>query len=219
MPRCSALRVFRREAVLLLLVAFGQLAGCATPPRCRGGRAGADTVYVVSRGWHVEIGIPAERLTGSLRVFRDIFPGARAIMFGYGKRTFMTAPADDISEYLLGPVPGPAVIEAVGLRDLPPAAYGASDMVTLALTSSGDARLDAFIWNDLRLDRTGEPLLVGPGEFPGSLFYAARSRYDLLHTCNTWAAAALAAAGLPISAEGVIFSGQVMARATSASCR
>ena len=165
-----------------------------------------------SRGWHTQIGIPADRLSGGLEVFRTIYPGVRAVMFGYGKRTFMTAPTDGLSEYLLGPFPGPAVIETVGLRDLPPDSYGSDGMVELKLPPGGAARLSAFIWDDLARDRFGGPRLVGPGFYAGSRFYAAASTYDLAHTCNTWIVDALSAAGLPVRGDGVVFSGQAMAR-------
>ncbi|MEJ1976695.1 MAG: hypothetical protein WDN49_11875 [Acetobacteraceae bacterium] len=85
--------------------------------------AGDAPVYVVSRGWHVDVGIPADQLDGPLAVYRDVFPGARTVMFGFGKKTFITAPADTISEYLLGPVPGPAVIQVTALSVAPPDAY------------------------------------------------------------------------------------------------
>ncbi len=173
-------------------------------------------MYIVSRGWHTEIGVPADDLVGPLSMFRQIFPGAQAVMFGYGKRTFMTAPADNISEYLLGPVPGPAVIEVFGIGVMPPLAYGKQDMVALRLPPSGARALSAFLWDDLARDHTGAPLLVGAGFFPGSRFYAARSRYSLSHTCNTWVAAALHAAGVPMDPAGVVVSGQAMARAAEA---
>jgi hypothetical protein len=193
------------------------LAGCAgsLPDGCPP-PAGGDVVYVVSRGWHTEIGVPGDLLLGRLGVFRTIFPGARTVMFGYGKRTFMTAPVEGPAEYLLGPFPGPAVIEAVGLKVTPPEAYGPADMVALALPPGGAARLANFIAQDLAPDREGGPRLVGPGKFPGSLFYAARSGYSLTHTCNGWVADALHAAGLKVSGAGVVFSGQAMARAEHA---
>ena len=52
-----------------------------------------------------------------------MFPGARTIMFGYAKRTFVTAPAHTISEYILGPVPGPAIIDVSGINVSPLEAY------------------------------------------------------------------------------------------------
>jgi hypothetical protein len=199
------------------------MAGCATPPRnCAPAPAGLDVVYVLSRGWHTEIGLAADRLAGPLGIFRSTYPGVRSVMFGYGKRTFLTAPTDDIREYLLGPIPGPAVIEAVVLRASPPVAYGPRGMVTLSLPPGGAERLSAFLWQSLAHDSAGHPRLVGPGRFPGSQFYEAVHTYSLAYTCNTWVADALHAAGLPVDAEGVVFSGQTIARveaAAHARCR
>ena len=205
-------------AGMALLLAFGGCASAprAAPPACQSAPTEGTTLYVVNRGWHTELGVPASALMGPLSIFRAIYPGARMVMFGYGKRTFMTARADRASEYLLGPFPGPAVIEAIGLRVLAPSAYGPGGILALSLPPGGAAQLSDFIWRDLVLDHTGAPLLVGPGKFAGSRFYAARSGYSLTHTCNSWVADALAAAGVPMGGGVVPFSGQVMARAAAA---
>jgi len=191
------------------------LAGCAVAPApsCAPPPSGKELIHVLGRGWHTQIGIPTALLDGKLGLFRSVFPGARTVMFGYGKRTFMVSPPNDISEYILGPFPRPAIIEAVGLLVSPPEAYGTKGMMALELPPGGAARLSAFIWNDLAHGTDGAPLLVAPGHFPGSLFYAARSEYGLFHTCNTWVAEALAAAGLPVDADALTFSSQTMARA------
>ncbi len=121
-----------------------------------------------------------------------------------------------MSEYLLGPVPGPALIEVTGLKVPPSVAYPGEDTIVLPLPPGGARALSEFLWRDLETDGGQKPRLVAPGQFPGSLFYAARSRYSLAHTCNTWAADALRAAGLPVRADGVVFSGAVMSRAADA---
>ena len=72
------------------------------PARCR---SQAMSVYVVGQGWHAEIGIPVEELDENMSFFREIFPGARVIMFGYGKKTFFIAPPEAMTEYVLGPFP------------------------------------------------------------------------------------------------------------------
>jgi hypothetical protein len=202
----------RSIPVLLALAGCGALPGVDCPPAL----AGHDVVYMLGRGWHTQIGLPADELGGGLAAFRGIFPGAHVVMFGYGKRTFMVAPPDDVSEYVIGPAPGPAVIEAVGLRASPAEAYGKAGLVTLALPPGGAARISAFLWNDLERDAAGNPVLVAPGHYPGSLFYGARSGYNLFHTCNTWVADALHAGGLPVDGDFVVLSGQTMGRAAAA---
>jgi hypothetical protein len=213
------MRVSQFAAPLLALAA----ASCSTVVApCAFPLAGHDSLYVVSRGWHAEIGIPADELKGKLAVYRDVFPQARAVMFGFGKKTFITAPPESFSEYLLGPIPGPAVIQVTGLLVSPADAYPPGSTITLSLPPGGSEAVSDFIWNELGKDRTGAPRLVSLGSNPVSIFYAARNGYSLLHTCNAWTADALHAAGLPISGDGVMFSGQVMsrsARAASSQCR
>ena len=194
------------------------LAGCSgpEPASCPAPLPMAEYVYVRSHGWHVDIGLSAGSVTGPLAVFRDIFPGARALMFGYGKRTFFTARADTFSEYLLGPVPGPAVIQVTGVGSNLVDAYPPGDLLVMRLPQGGATALSDFLWHDIVLDAVGQPRLVGPAGFPGSQFYDAVTGYSLAHTCNTWAANALQAAGLPVQGDGVMFSGQVVARVTEA---
>jgi hypothetical protein len=192
-------------------------AACSSPPIpaasvCQPREAQAEKAYVVGEGWHTQIGLPVEELVGPLAFYRSAFPGARAIMFGYGKKTFFTAPATSPSEYVLGPFPGPAVIQVVALSVLPSEAYPADDTIVLTLPPGGAAALSAAIWDDLGKDETGKPQLVSVGERPASVFYTARSRYNLLHTCNTWVADLIHATGLNMSGDGVVFSGQVMSR-------
>ncbi len=192
------------------------LAGCAGRPAASCGPAGSDVVYVVDHGWHTDIGVPAAELSGPVAVFRTVFPGARALVFGFGKRTFFTARTDSWREYLLGPFPGPAAILVTGLRVMPDAAYGPTETVVLHLPPGGAARLSKFLWHQFASDHAGHPRLIAPGTYPGSLFYAATATYTLAHTCNAWTADALRDAGVAVSPGGVVFAGQVMRRARNA---
>ena len=185
------------------------------PPVCKHPAAG-DVVYVVGEGWHAEIGIPVNELDEGLGFFRAIFPGAHVIMFGYGKKTFITAPPDAFSEYLLGPVPGPALIQVVALNVKPTEAYPPENTVTLILPPGGRKALANYIWQDLSKDEAGRPQVAAHSNDPAGLLYAANSEYNLFHTCNTWTADALHAARLPISGDQVIFSSQVMTRVNRA---
>ena len=205
--------------VAAMLLAVGT-AACSTPmPRCAVPVAGQDTIYVVSRAWHTEIGLPASALTGPLALYRTIFPQARVVMFGFGKKTFITAPAESLSEYLLGPVPGPAAIQVTALTISPAEAYPPGSTITLFLPPGGREAVSDFLWNELGKDRAGAPRLLSVGSNPASLFYAARGGYGLWRTCNTWVADALHEAKLPISGRGVVLSGQVMGRSADAAAR
>ncbi|MGD0960871.1 MAG: DUF2459 domain-containing protein [Methylomonas sp.] len=171
-----------------------------------------DVAYIVGQGWHAEIGIPVEELDDNMAYFREVFPNARVIMFSYGKKTFFIAPAATLSEYVLGPFPGAAVIQVVGLSVSPTTAYPPENTVTLRLPPNGGQSLSAYIWKELVKDGSNKPQIVARSTEPTGLFYSARSEYNLLHTCNTWVADALHNAGLPISGDNVVFSNQVMTR-------
>lgn len=212
-----------------LRIAIVLLSGCSAPVSPHTGIAppgiappgiaplSGDTVTLLDHGWHTDIGIPAKELSGPLAVFRSIFPGAQSLVFSFGKRTFLMAPAHDWSEYVLGPLPGPAAIMVTGLSGPSENAYGDDPALVLRLPKGGAASLSDFIWWEISHDQAGNPRLIDRGLFDGSLFYAAATTYTLHHTCNTWSAMALAAAGLTIDPSDVVFAGQVMTRARLAS--
>jgi hypothetical protein len=197
--------------ILPALLGLFFISACAQPviKPCHKTTAGP-VAYVVGQGWHAELGIPVEQLGAGLDFYKHIYPGARMIMFGYGKKTFVTSPPESFSEYILGPVPGPAVIHVVGLRVAPPEAYPSRPVVSLHLTEAGSKALSAFIAKDLMRDDKGEAIRVALSHNPEGGFYKAISPYSLMHTCNTWTAEALHAAGLPVGSFGVSFSAQVM---------
>lgn len=199
----------RRHLPALALLALSACAGASRekplspaplPP-------GAGTVSLITHGWHTDVAIPAAEVSGPLARFRSLFPGARSLVFGYGKRTFMIAPAHTLGEWIIGPFPGPAAIEVSAISTDATTAYGVAHVQRLALPPGGAASLSAFLWRAFAKTPSGEPHYIAQGNFPGSLFYQAESRYGLLHTCNTWSAEALAAAGLPVRPAGIVFSG------------
>ncbi|MBV9654226.1 MAG: DUF2459 domain-containing protein [Acetobacteraceae bacterium] len=207
-----------------LLLCCG-LAGCsaqAALPACGpDATRGADGVmWVMRQGWHTEVGLPVAEIAGPLGVFRSVFPGVRVLMFGFGKRTFFTAKVETASELVMGPFPGPSAVQVTGLGVDPPDAYD-GPVVALALPPGGAARLSAFLWSIIEKGRTGEPRLIAPGLFPGSLFYAGAREYRLGFNCNTFTAAAVEAAGLRASPSGVVWAGGAMnaAAETGRACR
>lgn len=192
----------------------GIVGGCATPAPPWPTPIKGDSVYIVAEGWHVEVGLPSGELKGPLAAYRDVFPGAAVIMFGYGKRSFMTGTAAQrVIGYLVGPLPGESTIEVSAVTTTPADAFGPAITTTLSLPLGGAEALSNFIWSDLEKDKVGDPRLIEVRSERNSLLYGARSEYNLEHTCNTWVVDALATAGLPTSSAGVVFSGQAVDRA------
>ena len=171
-----------------------------------------DTVWVVDHGWHTDLAIPAGSLRGPMAAFRRTFPGMTVLLVGFGRRTFMTAPVTGLADLLIGPFPGDGVLLLAGLTASPDRAYADGTEALLRLSPGGAERLSAFLWHSFALDRDHQPRPIGPGFFPGSVFYAARSGYSGLYTCNTWTEDALHQAGVAPGPGGVVFAGQVMTR-------
>ena len=207
---------------VLFLAMLTVLAGCAGDPPPPGmptvalapaphGEAG--TVALLTHGWHTDIAVPVGEISGPLTMFVRRFPGAKNIVFGYGKRSFMVSREHTAGDWLDGPFPGRGAVEVSAIAADPAAAYGARHTMTIDLPPGGAARLSAFIWQSLAKDAAGRPVEVAPGGFKGSHVFAATSGYDLSHTCNTWSAQALAFTGLGIRWTGITFSSQIDAEA------
>ena len=167
-------------------------------------------VYVVAGGWHTEIGLQLEAITGPLATLKPEFANARYLVFGWGARDYYMARNPGIGDILRAIAPGPAVMLVTPLRMLPEAFYGASNALAIHASSKGIRRLAQFLWDYLVIDKEGHPRRVGTGPDPQSIFYASGGTYNLGHTCNTWTAEALRVAGLPVSAAGVVFASQVL---------
>jgi Protein of unknown function (DUF2459) len=78
------------------------------------------------------------------------------------------------------------------------------------VSRGGAERLSQFLWKYLAKDAKGAPHRIGAGPYSGSVFYASTGTFDLTHTCNTWTAEALRAAGLAVSSAGVVYAGQLL---------
>jgi hypothetical protein len=202
----------RRKAMALAGgAALGLLAGCALPPPapCAALPEGP-TAWVVDQGWHTEIALRAAALPEPLARLRTLFPGAETLAFGFGKRSYVLAEAGEVAELLLGALPGPGVIQVKGLRVAPPEAWPGRT-VALPLDDTGLAALTGYLWESIAPEAAGLPL-------QGSLFLAARRDYTLGFTCNTWTAAVLQRAGLPVRPDGVVLARAVLAQLHPLGC-
>jgi uncharacterized protein (TIGR02117 family) len=169
-----------------------------------------EAIYAISGGWHTEVGLPVEALGGSLRALKRDFPSARYLVFGWGARDYYMAQNVGIGDLLRAAISGPAVVLIIPLEISPEAFFGASNVYPLPAPPNGVQHLSQFLWDYLVSEENGMPRRVGDGPYPQSAFYASSGTYNLGHTCNTWTAEALHAAGLPVNAAGVVFSGQVL---------
>jgi len=188
------------------------MAACTTigpPPR-----PPADAVvYVVGRGWHTDIGLPINEISGPLEALERPFPGVRVLTVGFGDRRFLLTRDRSPLSMLAALLPGRAALLTTALRTEPEAAFGAAHVVRLHVTEAELTRLRVRLWQAFEHGADNQPVLLADGPYPGSLFYAASATYSGLYTCNTWTADVARAGGLPMPATGVLFAGQVMGSA------
>lgn len=204
-----------RSALALTALA---VAACSTVPLrntevAAGTYAGPPVViYVIKRSWHTDIGFDAADLHPPLASLRQMLPGANHLLFGFGDRHYLMHKGDSMGTTLGAAWPGAGLVLMTGLTNTPEQAFGVAGVIRLTLSASQARRLESFVWDTLATsDNAAHALATGP--YDGSFYYASTSRYSGLHTCNTWTAEGLRAAGLPVHSFAVEFSGQVWRQA------
>jgi hypothetical protein len=162
------------------------------------------SVYVARRGWHIDVGFETSDLKPPLASLSAEFPAVQSVFFGFGDERYLRARNRNVPLLLAALWPGRGLILATGLMSTPQSAFGRTHVIALQLTAHQAQDMQDFIWLSLVKNRSD-----AAGPYEGSLYFSAKPRYSALYTCNTWAAHALAAAGLPIHSTGVLFAGQL----------
>lgn len=190
------------------------LAGCSAAPRRSADVGPAEesgppvTIYVIKRSWHTDIGFNAADLHQPLAALRTALPDAHYLLFGFGDKHYLMNHGGSF-DGLIGAVwPGDGLVLMTGLEDTPEQSFGPQGVTRLSVSAAQERRLESFVWATLA-SHDGVATALAPGPYSGSLYYDATARYSGLHTCNTWTAQGLEAAGLPVHSFGVEFSGQV----------
>jgi uncharacterized protein (TIGR02117 family) len=197
-------------AVVWILCGFVACTSTTSAASYAGSAPPTEVIYVISGGWHTELGLPVEALSGPLAALKPNFRSARYLVFGWGARDYYLSPNPGIGDLLRATTSGPAVMLVIPLQVSPEMFFGASNVSVLPALPEGIQRLSQFLWDYLDQDEKGAPHRIGVGLYPQSVFYASTGTYNLGHTCNTWTAEALRVAGLPVSASGVVLAGQVL---------
>lgn len=195
------------------------LCACAMPPAGPStAREGAKTiaVYQVAHDGHTGIAVPRAHIPFGLWPESGDFPQAEYLEVGWGNRDFYYGRNQGPSGILNAIFPSPSVLHVAGFRGPPADHFPASEIVELAVSEDGFARLVRYI-HDAHERETAAPVAaLGPGLYGDSRFYPAREPFHLLRTCNVWAAQALRAAGLPfrdaITMEGLLSQGRELGR-------
>lgn len=205
----------RRQCIGLLaalLAGCGALGPTLTQPPAHDPPDAAATIYLVRSTWHIDIGFATDELAAPLRTLGDRFPGARYLLFGFGDRRYLESRHRDTTNLLAALWPGAGLILMTALSASPAAAYGPADVIAIPISAAQARAAQAWVWSSL-VRRQEVVQSDGTGPYEGSLYLRATADYSAMHTCNTWAAQALQAAGLPVRSAGVIFAGQLWRQA------
>jgi hypothetical protein len=174
--------------------------------------AESSTLYVARRGWHIDIGVAAADLSPPLSQAAADLPGARFVFFGFADRHYLLAKNHSGPVLLSALFPGAGILLTTGLTNSPAEAFGATHVIMLTVPQDQMRALQAFIWRSLRT-QDGLLKVYREGPYQGSVYYLAAPKYSAFHTCNTWGAEALRAAGFRVHTGGVVFAWELWAQA------
>lgn len=198
------------KIVVWILCGFAGCSGVSPVEPDTGSASRTELLYVISGGWHTELGLPARAISGPLAILKSEFPNARHLVFGWGARDYYMARNPGMAEMLRALAPGPAVMLIIPLQIPPETFFGASNTVIVHVSRDGIERLSELLWSFLAAEDEAAPHHIAAGPYPESVFYASTGTYNLSHTCNTWTAEALRVAGVPVNTAGVVFANQVL---------
>jgi hypothetical protein len=166
------------------------------------------TLYIARRGWHIDMGLKVEDLSPPLTSLASHLPDARYAFFGFADRHYLLARKRNAPVLLSALWPGAGIILATGLENSPQQAFGEQYVVALRIDGEQLAALQGFIWQSLRT-HDGRVDVYRQGPYDGSAYFLAAPKYSAFHTCNTWGAQALKAAGFHVHSGGILFAGQL----------
>ena len=180
----------RRRALSRLSIVVGGILSLALPSP-----AAAQTVDVMSHGWHTGIVIPVDARSSALIPALRHFQEYRWVEVSWGDERFFRAGA--ISPILTLRAllwPTPTVLHIDGFLSPSDIEYEKSPLIRFTLTDRVFRELCKSIADDFE---GAEPLSVG--RYETSYFFRAKGRYTLLRTCNVWTLEKLASANLETS--------------------
>ena len=203
-----AIEVWSTLRVAGLLAAIVPAGGCLGPVADLHPPLGdepAVTISVLDHGWHTAIVVRRAEVDRAFWPEVDDFPEATFVEVAWGDREFyMARPATPWLAIKAAFLASGSVLHVVGFSAPVTPYFEESEVVELRLSRRGFDAMTRFIHEEYQRDREDRALRLEQGLYGSSWFYAARSRYHLFNTCNTWVARALSTAGLAVTPFGVI---------------
>jgi uncharacterized protein (TIGR02117 family) len=188
---------------------------CATAP----GWAAQRSVYLVNIGWHAGIVVPVDAALRRAMPEVARFPNVTFIAIGWGDSEFYQA--KDPGPFIAMKAalfPTNAVVHLNGFSRPVAEEFARLEVLEFMLSDEEFAALFGHIHATFQRggdNGASEPL--GQGLFgASSQFYKATGEFHMMRTCNTWAAEALATAGLDLDPKSIITASGLMQAARAA---
>lgn len=185
------------------------LAACSMVPMQPKPGPAVATITLVKRSWHTDVCLRTDDAGPQVLPFTKGFDGTRFLCFGFGEQQYVLTRTHTPLDALAALFPSPAAVLMTALRGTPAEAFGASAVTDLDVSREGLVGLQGFLSRSVKHDALGQPVPLGAGPYPGSLFFVATGTYHALYTCNAWTADALRAAGMPLPGRP-LFSGELV---------
>lgn len=170
--------------------------------RCAGPEVASATVYVDSLGWHTGLVLAREDAVAALGELIPEFHRFPWVEIGWGDRDFYMASG---YSYLAGFralfFSRGSAVHAAGFSESPERFFDRYQLVRLEIDRTKLGALLGYIREHLELDPCGASTRLGTSLYGQGSFYSGRGQFSITHTCNSWTAGALIAAGCPIDAE------------------
>jgi hypothetical protein len=219
-PQRSRLRACGALLAAAVLGACGAIRPSAAAPSNADLAAPVHVLYLARRKWHIDVGFAVRDLGPPLAFIAHRFPQAKYLFFGFGDRHYLLAKRKGSATLSGALLPGAGVILVTAIENTPGQAFGSAHFLEFDISAAATADAQAFVRRSLAGAEGATDLApIAAGPYEGSLYYGAVPRYSALHTCNTWAAKALASAGLPVRTRLVLFAGQLWNQARKITTR
>lgn len=209
----------KRLALLWCLLPL--CAACAGPVRMPAAAApvavaatGNTTIYVVEQGWHVGVALRRTDLPAGWVPERVDFPEADYLELGWGDRAFYQADDPGLGLLLAAALwPTASVLHVVGVEGALGDHFDSAEILRIEVTHREFSDFAAFLHHSFAREDAANTPALGPGHVADSFFYPATGTFHVFNNCNTWAALALEAAGVPMGRPLPFTAGQLMTRA------
>jgi uncharacterized protein (TIGR02117 family) len=157
--------------------------------------------YVVRDRWHSGIVVARADIAAGAWPAGTVehFAGCRCLELGWGDRAYYIAPHPTaLMAVRAALVPSPSVLHIAGFAGPVRGAYPWAEVVRVPCTPGEFTALCRALGASFELDASGQAESLGPGLYGlRSEFYAARGRYWLGNTCNSWTLREARAGGVP----------------------